>query len=327
MYTQTLAHFGHTHDHAHSHGEHGHTHGHGHSHAAPPADHRSAFLIGIALNLAFVAVEAIFGFHANSIALVADAGHNLSDVLGLVLALTAAVLSQRRPTARHTYGLRSSSILAALTNAIVLLVSIGAVAWAAIARIAHPTPVQGTLVAWVAGAGIIVNTATALLFLSGRHTDLNVRGAFLHMAADAAVSAGVMLSGFIIASTGWLWLDSAISLVIVVLITVGTWGLLRDSLNLALHAVPPGIDPAAVDQYLRTLDGVSDVHDLHIWGMSTTDVALTVHLIKPSLGDDDLFLRRLSDTLRQQYGIAHATIQIERGHGPHDCELASGDVV
>jgi cobalt-zinc-cadmium efflux system protein len=172
-----------------------------------------------------------------------------------------------------------------------------------------------------------VNTVTALLFLRGRHSDLNVRGAFLHMTADAAVSAGVMLSGFIIASTGWLWLDSAISLTIVALITVGTWGLLRDSLTLALHAVPPSIDPSAVDRYLRSLDGVSDVHDLHIWGMSTTDVALTAHIIKPALSDDDLFLRQLCATLRQRYGIVHATIQIERGHGPHDCELAAEDVI
>ena len=322
-------HFGHTHDHAHSHAghSHGHSHGHGHSHAAPPSDHRTAFVIGIALNLAFVAAEAIFGFRASSVALIADAGHNLSDVLGLVLALTAAVLSQRRPTLRHTYGLRSSSILAALINAIVLLLSIGAVAWAAIARFGHPEPIQGRLVAWVAGVGIIVNTATALLFLNGRHGDLNVRGAFLHMATDAAVSAGVMISGLIIAVTGWLWLDSAISLVIVAMITIGTWGLLRDSLSLALDAVPPGIDPVAVDQYLRALDGVTDVHDLHIWGMSTTDVALTAHIIKPALSDDDLFLRQLCNTLHQRYGIAHATVQIERGHGPHDCELAPADVV
>ena len=320
------SHAHHHHGHAgHTHGN-GHTHGHAHSHAAPPSDSRSAFLIGIGLNVAFVVTEAVFGFRAHSVALVADAGHNLGDVLGLVFAWTAAVLAQRRPTPRHTYGLRSSSILAALANAIFLLISIGAVAWAAIARIGHPEPIQGDIVAWVAGIGILINTATALLFLRGQH-DLNVRGAFLHMAADAAVSAGVMITGITIAATGWVWIDPIVSLIIVLLITVSTWGLLRESLGLALHAVPTGIDPATVDEYLRSLDGVTDVHDLHIWGMSTTDTALTAHLIKPKAGDEDAFLHQVCGTLRERYGIAHATVQIERGTGPHDCQLAPADVI
>lgn len=317
-----------SHTHQHNHAGHTHQHGaHGHVHAV--LDHRTAFLIGISLNIIFVIIEVIFGLRASSVALVADAGHNLSDVLGLVLAWGAAVLSLRRPTPRHTYGLRSSSILAALGNAIILLVSIGAVAWAAIIRLRHPEPIQGGVVAWVAAAGIVVNTATALLFLRGRHEDLNVQGAFLHMAADAAISAGVMVSGLVIASTGWLWLDPTMSLLIVALIAVSTWRLLRESLRLALHAVPANIDPDAVDRYLRSLDGVSDIHDLHIWGMSTTDVALTVHLIKPGDGNDDGFLEELCRTLRDTYNIAHATVQIERSthelpkHGCDHTSLAS----
>jgi cobalt-zinc-cadmium efflux system protein len=304
-------------------GSHAHCH-HGHSHGTPPAsrDHRSAFLIGIGLNVAFVVVEAVLGMRAGSVALVADAGHNLSDVLGLVLAWVAAVLSTRQPTARHTYGLRSSSILAALTNAIVLLLSVGAIAWAAIARLGHPEPVQGGLVAWVAAAGIVINTATALLFLKGRHGDLNVRGAFLHMAADAAVSAGVLISGLVISATGRLWIDPVVSLAIAALITISTWRLLRESLRLALHAVPAEIDPGAIEGYLKGLEGVTGVHDLHIWAMSTTDVALTAHLIRPASHDDDQLLSELAVTLRTRYGIAHATIQIERGRGPHGCDIA-----
>jgi cobalt-zinc-cadmium efflux system protein len=313
------------HDHAgHDHGAGGHSHA-GHSHA--PASFGRAFAIGIALNVAFVAIEAIYGLRAHSMALLADAGHNLSDVFGLMVAWGGAVLARSTPTRRHTYGLRSSTILAALTNAILLLVAIGAIAWEAIRRFGHPEPIAGGVVAVVAAIGIGVNGATALLFMAGRKGDLNVRGAFLHMAADAAVSAGVVIAGLVILKTGWLWLDPVISLVIVAVIAVSTWGLLRDSVNLALNAVPAHIDPEPVEKYLAALPGVREVHDLHIWGMSTTDVALTAHLIRPTVEDEDRMLLEVCDTLRDKFGISHATVQIERGHGPHPCVLAPNEVV
>jgi cobalt-zinc-cadmium efflux system protein len=309
------------HDHHHHHGP-GHHHGHGgHGHVHAPADYGRAFAIGTALNLAFVAVEAGYGLHAGSMALLADAGHNLSDVLGLVLAWIGAVLARRTPTERRTYGLRSTTILAALANAVFLLVAIGGIALEAVHRFASPAPVAGRTVAAVALVGLLVNGATAMLFMSGRKHDLNIRGAFLHMAADAAVSAGVVVAGLTIAATGWLWVDPTLSLVIVVIIAIGTWGLLRESVDLALHAVPSHIDPRAVGAYLEALPGVTEVHDLHIWGMSTTDVALTAHLVRPALEDEDALLLRASRELRSRFGIAHPTIQIERGQGPHSCEL------
>ena len=308
----------------HNHAEHDHAKG-GHGHA--PASFGRAFAIGTALNLAFVLIEAVFGLRAHSMALLADAGHNLSDVFGLLLAWGGATLAQRRPTARRTYGLRSSTILAALANAVFLLIAIGAVAAEAVRRFRHPEPVDAGIVIWVASAGIIINSITALLFMSGRRGDLNIRGAFLHMSADAAVSAGVVVAGVLIAATGALWLDPVISLAIVMVVAVGTWGLLRDSANLTLNAVPAHIDPGAVDRHLRALPGVEAVHDLHIWGMSTTDVALTVHLLRPALEDEDVLLIRLCASLKSDFGIAHATIQIERGHGPHACELEPDHVV
>ena len=289
-----------------------------------PADFGRAFAIGTGLNVAFVLVEAVYGLRIHSMALVADAGHNLSDVLGLMLAWGGSVLARRGPTARRTYGLRSTTILAALANAVFLLIAIGAVGLEAANRIGRPEPVAGGVVAAVALVGLVVNTATALLFMSGRKHDLNIRGAFLHMAADAAVSAGVVVAGLVILRTGWTWIDPVLSLVIVAVIAIGTWGLLRDSLDLALHAVPSHIDPQAVGAYLEALPGVSAVHDLHIWGMSTTDVALTAHLVRPAAEgeeDDDAFLLRASRELRTRFGIAHPTLQIERGHGPHSCDL------
>ena len=310
---------GHT---AHTH--HGHSHA-GHSHA--PVSFGRAFAIGAALNIGFVVVETVFGLRANSMALLADAGHNLSDVLGLLIAWGASVLAARGPTARRTYGLRSTSILAALVNAIVLLIAIGAIAWEAIGRLAHPETVATGTIAWVAGVGIVINGATALLFMSGRKRDLNIRGAYLHMAADAGVSAGVVIAGLTMAATGWLWLDPIISLVIAAVITLGTWGLLRDSVNLALDAVPAHLDPAAVEQYLCSLPGVTGVHDLHIWGMSTTDVALTAHIIRPEVCDDDALLINAAHVLHDRFGISHPTLQIERGHGPHDCHLAPAHVI
>jgi cobalt-zinc-cadmium efflux system protein len=312
-----------------SHGHAGHSHdGHGHAgHSHSPASFGRAFAIGAALNIGFVVVETVFGLRSNSMALLADAGHNLSDVLGLLIAWGASVLAARGPTARRTYGLRSSSILAALVNAVVLLIAIGAIAWEAIGRLTHPEPVATGIMAWVAAVGIVINGATALLFMSGRKRDLNIRGAYLHMAADAGVSAGVVIAGLTIAATGWLWLDPVISLVIAAVITLGTWGLLRDSVNLALDAVPSHLDPAEVEQYLCSLPGVTGVHDLHIWGMSTTDVALTAHIIRPEVCDDDALLIDAAHVLHDRFGISHPTLQIERGHGPHDCHLAPANVI
>lgn len=297
----------------------------GHSHGA--ANYSRAFAIGVGLNLAFVAAEAFYGWRAGSLALIADAGHNLTDVFGLILAWWAAALSRRVPTRERTYGLRRASILAALANAVLLVVAIGAIAWEAIGRLQNPSPVAGSVVIWVATFGIIINAATALLFMSGRRGDLNIRGAFLHMAADAGVSAGVVVAGVLMTLTSWLWLDPVVSLLIVVVIAFGTWGLLRDSVNLAMDAVPEGIDPHAVEQYLCALPGVTEVHDLHIWGMSTTEVCLTAHLVRPEISDEDVLLLGAYKDLHDKFGIEHPTIQIERGHGPHGCRLASREVV
>jgi cobalt-zinc-cadmium efflux system protein len=285
---------------------------HHHNHDHSPSDYNRAFAIGVALNVIYIVVEATYGFLAGSLALLADAGHNLSDVLGLLLAWGANYLVQRKPTKRHTYGWRKSTILAALTNAIILLVAMGGIAWEAVRRFSDPSPVAGKTVIIVAAIGVVINTATALLFLSGRKTDLNIRGAFLHMAADAGVSAGVVLAGVVILTTGWPWIDPVVSLTITAIILVGTWGLLRDSFNLALDAVPAGIDPEAVKTYLSDLPGVTGVHDLHIWAMSTSETALTVHLVKPNARDDDALIEQASRELHDRFGIEHITIQWER---------------
>jgi len=312
--------------HAHDHHDHGHGHDHhGHHHA--PASFDRAFAIGVGLNVAFVLAEFVFGVRAHSLALVSDAGHNLSDVLGLSLAWTGSVLARRGPTPRRTYGMRRFSILAALGNAGFLLVAVGAITVEAIARFYHPQPVASGSVMVVAAIGIVINTGTALAFMRGRRHDLNVRGAFLHMLGDAAASAGVVVTGLLLSITGWLWLDPAVSLLLVALILWSTWGLARDSLDLALDAVPPGIDPEAVTALLRELDGVMEVHDLHIWGMSTTDVALTAHLVRPCGGNEDAVLAEATRRLRAQFGIAHATIQLEQGLAIHPCELAAPDRV
>ncbi|MEO8449098.1 MAG: cation diffusion facilitator family transporter [Gemmatimonadota bacterium] len=304
-----------------------HSHSHDHAHDHAPATFGRAFAIGIALNLGFVIAEAIYGLKANSLALLADAGHNLSDVLGLVLAWGAMILTKRMPTARYTYGLRRTSILAALVNALLLLLAVGAIAWEAIRHLQRPEAVMPGTIIGVALVGIGINTATALLFMRGRHSDLNIRGAYLHMAADAAVSAGVVIAGLIIQWTGWTWVDPAVSLAVALIIVVGTWGVLRDSVNLAIDAVPESIDPAAVTTYLQGLPGVSAVHDLHIWGMSTTHVALTAHLVKPGVADDDKFLDGVCHELHHRFGIEHSTLQIERGEGGVPCALASPEVV
>ncbi|GEO98348.1 cation diffusion facilitator family transporter [Methylobacterium haplocladii] len=308
------------HDHRHAHHDHAH-HGHGHAgHSHAPKDFGRAFAIGIALNVGFVIIEAGYGLVGNSMALVADAGHNLSDVLGLAAAWIASVLVRRRPSTRFTYGLRGSSILAALFNAVFLLIATGAIMLEAVQRFFDPAPVAGVTVMVVAGIGIAINGFTAWLFASGGRTDINIRGAYLHMLADAVVSAGVVLAGLVILATGFDWIDPVVSLVIAGLIVWATWGLLRDSLGMALSAVPPGIDPIAVRASLEARPGVSALHDLHIWPMSTTEVALTAHLVMADGALPDRFLRDTADTLRHDFGIAHATLQIER-IGSADCTL------
>ncbi len=304
---------------------HEHAHGHGHSHA--PKDFGRAFLFGIILNSGFVVAEAFYGVLGNSVALLADAGHNLSDVLSLLLAWGASILVKRIPSKRFTYGLHSTSILTAVINAVLLLVVTGGIAWEAILRFRHPSAVDGTTVIVVAAFGVAINLGTALLFMAGRKGDLNVRGAFTHMAADAAISLGVVIAGFTIVYTGWLWLDPVVSLVISILIVIGTWGLFRDSLNLALHAVPAGIDSDKVHDYLASIEGVSEVHDLHIWAMSTTETALTVHLVMPAGYPSDAFRSAVVDVLLDRFKIAHPTIQIEINDTPHSCKLAPAEVV
>jgi len=294
--------------------------GHSHDHHHHAATYGRAFAIGIGLNLTFVAVEFSYGRVAHSLALVADAGHNLSDVLGLFLAWGAMLLSRRSPTAKRTYGLRRSSILAALANAVILLVALGAIAWEAVRRFTEPAAVAEQTVIWVAALGMVINGATAMLFHSGSQADMNVRGAFLHMLSDAAVSAGVVASALLMAKTGWQWLDPVVSLAICAVIMVGTWDLLKASLNLALDAVPEGIDLAAVEAYLGGLPNVVGVHDLHVWGMSTTEAALTTHLVMTTPNCDNGFLLRMERELHARFGIEHATIQIETGDGNSSCQ-------
>lgn len=310
-------HDGHGHDHGHSHG-----HGGGHHHP-PPANWNRAFAIGIVLNLGFVAVEVVYGLLADSLALLADAGHNFSDVLSLVLAWGAAALAARRPSARRTYGLRRTTILAALLSGLLLVIAIAGIAWEAVGRLQEPAPVSGLTMMVVAAIGVAINGFTAMLFARGRHSDLNIRAAFLHMAADAAISLGVVLAGAGILVLGWIWLDPVISLTIVAVIAWGTWDLLRESADLAVDAVPRGIDPEAVATYLRSLPGVSDIHDLHIWGLSTTEVALTAHLVMPGGGATDRFLADTGEELKRRFGIPHATLQVEQSDLRHGCDQPS----
>lgn len=306
----------------HHHGAHAGTPGHAHGgfgHA--PASFDRAFAIGTALNLGFVVVELGFGYAANSLALVSDAVHNISDVVGLLLAWGGAWLSRRRPTPRHTYGFRRASILAALGNALLLFGAVGVIATESVHRLLHPEPVAGWTVLWVAALGIAINGATALLFMRGRAGDLNVRAAFLHMAADALVSAAVVASALAIMLTGWLWLDPAMSLVVAAVVLIGTWNLARASLGLALDAVPEAIDAGAVEAYLSGLDGVQAVRDLHIWPMSTTEAALTASLVRPDAGLDDAFLAGAAYGLDHRFGIRHTTLQVLADDGL-TCTLA-----
>jgi cobalt-zinc-cadmium efflux system protein len=271
--------------------------------------------------------EAAWGVMANSLALISDAGHNLGDVLALALAWMAARMARRAPSARYTYGLRSSSILAALSNGVLLLVVTGGIAWAAILRLIHPQASAGVTVMIVAAVGVAVNGVTAWMFASGRKGDVNVRAAFTHMAGDALVAAGVVVAGGVIIFTGWMWLDPAVSLVIGGVIVAGTWSLLRESLDLALNAVPAGVDRAAVRTYLASLPGVSEVHDLHIWGMSTTETALTAHLVRPGASLDDALIHEACHELEARFKVHHATLQIEHGASGHPCHLADETVV
>jgi cobalt-zinc-cadmium efflux system protein len=308
--TQDHAHHGHSHhNHGHDHDQRHHGGGHGHHHA--PASFNRAFAIGTTLNLGFVAIEAVYGLIGNSVALLADAGHNFGDVLGLLIAWGAATLARRSPGGRYTYGFRSSSILAALLNALMLMIALGVIAVEAVRRLVEPAAVSGTTVMVVAAVGIIVNTITALLFMRGRKGDLNVRAAFLHMAADAGISAGVVVAGLFISLTGQSWIDPVTSLVLVVIVAFGTWGLLRDSVNFSLHAAPPGFDPEEIGAFLRDREKVTAMHDLHVWPMSTTETALTVHLLVPSGYPGDGFTVEIASALKRRFGIDHATIQIE----------------
>ena len=315
-----MAHAHHDHDHHAQHKKGGHSHDHA------PADMGRAFAVGVVLNSIFVAVEVAAGFFTGSLALLADAGHNLSDVLALLLAWGAVALAKRAPTARRTYGLRKATILASLTNAILLMLAVGAIVSESIQRFAQPATVSTGIVMLTAGLGIIINTATALMFMRGSQSDLNVRGAFLHMASDAAVSLAVVIGAGLIALTGREWIDPLLSLGIAAVIVLGTWGLLKDSMNMALDAAPKGVDVGKVRDWLAGLPGVEEVHDLHIWAMSTTETALTAHVIRPAIDDGDSFLHAACEGLAARFNIGHATLQVERD-AAHACKLAPAEVV
>jgi cobalt-zinc-cadmium efflux system protein len=306
----------HPHDHSHAHGHAGHSHA--------PDNFGFAFAVGVALNTVFVVAELIFGYAANSLALISDAVHNFSDVIALLFAWGGAWLARKQPTQQHTYGYRRATILAALINAGLLLIAVGGIAVEAVNRIQVPAEVAGWTVIWVATLGIVVNGGTALLFMRGRHGDLNIRGAYLHMVADAGVSFGVVVAAGVIMLTGWLWVDPAISLCIAAVVLASGWGLARDSVNLALDGVPKSIELAAVRDYLSGLDGVTEIHDLHIWAMSTNETALTVHLVRPG-GHDDPFLHGVCEELSHRFNIQHATLQVEAGSDV--CKLALSEVV
>ncbi len=312
-------------DHAkHDHGKHDHAaHGHGghnHSHAIPADGINLRMGIAVLLNLVFVLVEGGFGFLSNSVALIADAGHNLSDVLGLICAWAAMILGRRPPGGKFTYGLGRTSVLAALVNAVLLLLACGAIAWEAASRLASPPAVVGRTVMIVAAVGILLNGISAWLLHAGSHGDLNRRSAYIHMLGDAAVSAGVLIAGFVITLTGWNRLDPIVSILVVAVILASTWRLLRDSLTLTLDGVPESVNSSAVMTYLADQRGVTDVHDLHIWALSTTSVALTAHLVVPERGADDVLLSSLAPNLKRRFHIQHATLQIERDRCEHGCE-------
>ncbi len=324
---------GHDHDHGPDHDHHdpvpgsehapaegdGHVHSHAHSHGLTADGINARMGVAVGLNVIFVAIEGTFGFISNSVALIADAGHNLGDVLGLVCAWAAIHLARRPPGGRFTYGLGRSSVLAALTNAVLLLVACGAIAWEAIGRLAAPPTVAGATVMGVAAIGIVLNGVSAWLLHGGSHDDLSRRSAFIHMLGDAAVSAGVLISGGLIVLTHWSWLDPVVSLMIVAVILASTWSLLRDSVHLSLDGVPSGVNSTAIMSYLAGQRGVTDVHDLHIWALSTTSVALTAHLVVPDRDQEDALLGSLTPFLKKRFRIDHATLQIERDRCDHGC--------
>ena len=283
---------------------------HQHHHSTP--DYNRAFAAAVVLNVIFVVVEAVFGVISGSLALLTDAGHNLSDVLGLLLAWGAAALAKKKPSPRRTYGFSRATIIASVFSGLLLMGAVGAIGWEAVNRLMDPPQPSGKTIMIVAAIGVVINTATALFFLSGKDHDLNIRGAFLHMAADAAVSLGVVFSGALILMYGLNWIDPVTSLVIAAVILLSTWGLLRDSLNLAVDAVPRNVDPDAVREYLTGLPGVRTLHDLHIWPMSTTDTALTAHLVMDVFPDSDHFLSNVAQVLEERFSIKHPTIQMER---------------
>ena len=293
---------------------------HNHSHA--PTDFGRAFAFGTVLNLLFILIEAGYGIMAGSLSLVADAGHNMTDVMTLLLAWGASAAAKRLATARHTYGFKKATILASLLSAILLYLAVGVIIWEAVARLRSPVAVNGGMVMAIAGLGVVINTATALLFVSGRNDDLNIKGAFLHMAADAVVSLGVVGAGFAIRATGWNWLDPGVSLIIAVIIIIAGWGLLKESLHLAMGGTPAQIDPEAVRDFLSQLPGVALVHDLHIWAAGTTENVLSAHLVMPDGGTDD-FLHDAARCLRDDFGIQHTTLQIERQNDNGACYVCS----
>jgi len=298
------------------------SHSHSHHHHEVNNYNRS-FAIGITLNVIFVVIEVSYGLMADSLALIADAGHNLSDVMSLMLAWGASYLATKHPTQTRTYGLRKVTIMASLISAVLLFVALGGIAWESVERLSSPQAVNGMTVIVVAAIGVVINTATALLFVKGQAHDLNIRAAYLHMAADAAISLGVVLAGIAIMVTGWLWLDPIISLFIVVVILLGTWRLLRDSINLSIDAVPAGINVMEIKEYLKSLEGVSDMHHLHVWALSTTENALTVHLVSTQERIDNDFLHEVHEHLHHHFNIAHATIQLEKLSSDTSCRLDS----
>ncbi|MGF7133546.1 cobalt-zinc-cadmium efflux system protein [Paraburkholderia sp. EB58] len=311
---------GHTHSNTHGH-SHNHSHGGHHHHHAPVAGHGRAFAIAVVLNVAIVLIQGVYGVIAHSTALLADAGHNLSDVLGLLLAWGATWLTTRRPSAHYTFGYGSTSILASLVNAGLLLFACGVIVTEAIGRLMNPAPVAGLTVFVVATVGMLVNGFSAWLFMRGQKEDLNIRGAFLHMAGDALISAAVAVSGLVILGTNWTWLDPVMSLIVVAVIVYGTWGLLRDSVRLALDAVPPGVDLQRIREYLAGQPGVTDVHDLHVWALSTTGNALSAHLVIPAGHPGDAAVDAIVFTLREEFAMQHATLQVDLGTTHHHCSL------
>ena len=295
-----------------------HSHSHTHHHHKIHNYNRS-FAIGIALNIIFVVIEAGYGLVADSLALIADAGHNFSDVMSLMLAWGASYLARKAASSRKTYGYKKTTILASLLNGIILMIAVGAIAYEAVQRLIDPVPVPGTTIIIVASIGVVINTVTALLFMKGMKDDLNIKGAFLHMAADAGVSVGVVIGGIIINATGFYLIDPLLSIIIVVIITIGTWGLLKESFNLTLDSVPEGIDLEEVKNYLGSVEGVTDLHDLHIWAMSTTENALTAHVIINESSDGDTLLKTLNKDLHDKFGIGHTTLQLENEKLNNNC--------